>query len=63
MSMKEIGKTIKLMDTESILREMELYIKVNGKMINNMEKELKFGVKMLNMMEIMLWVKRLDKVC
>ena len=58
--MKVIGRMIKLMDMVSILKKMELYIKVNGKMINNMVKVKKYGEKMLNMKVIMLWVKSLE---
>ncbi len=60
MSMKVIGRMIKLMDMANILKKMELYIRVSGKMINNMVKVRKYGGKTLNMMVIMLWVKNLE---
>ena len=46
------GKTIKLMDMESIHIKMVLGIKVFGMMINKMEKEKKNGLMELNMKEI-----------
>lgn len=36
--MKVIGKMIKQMDMENIYKKMEQYLKVHGKMINNMVK-------------------------
>ena len=46
------GKTIKLMDMESIHIKMVLGIKAIGMMINKMEKEKKNGQMELNMKEI-----------
>ena len=41
---KECGRMAKLMVMEYLLILMEVCIRVNGKMINNMEKELNFGI-------------------
>ena len=61
MFMKGTGKTTRQMAMVSILRRMEWFIRVNGRMISSMEKVSRFGVRMLNMRGIMLLVRRLGK--
>ena len=57
--MREIGLMIKQMGTESIDREMELFIKDNGKMINKKDKGLKYGKIKLNMKVNLKMVKKM----
>ena len=51
--MKVNGKMIKQMDMENIFKKMVLYLKVIGKMINNMVKVLKYGENKQNLKEIL----------
>ena len=41
--MKVIGQMEKLMDMENHIKQMEIYMKENGRMINKREKEKKYG--------------------
>lgn len=61
MFMKAIGKMIKQMDMENTLKKMVLFSKELGRMISNMEKELKFGEIRQNMREIILKGKNMVK--
>jgi hypothetical protein len=56
--MKETGKTIRLMERESISILMELNTKENGTKINNTDMELKLGLMALNTKGNMIWVKK-----
>lgn len=59
--MKEIGKTIRLLDMELIFILMEQNMKVNGKTIINMEKVFKLGLMEVSMMVIIPKGKRVDR--
>lgn len=59
--MKEIGKTIRLLDMELIFILMEQNMKVNGKMIINMEKVFRLGLMEVSMMVIIPKGKRVDR--
>lgn len=62
ISTKDIGKREKLMDMVFTLIKMVQCIKVNGQMINIMEKELKLGtMDLLSMRESLLKPKRQEK--
>lgn len=62
ISIKDIGKREKLMDMVCTLTKMVQCIKVNGQMINIMEKELKLGtMDLLSMRESLLKPKRQEK--
>lgn len=52
--LKASGNVIKLMAKEYISMSMEQDMKVNGRMIFNMDMALKLGMMGLNMKEIML---------
>jgi hypothetical protein len=53
MFMKEIGSMIRLTDMVFINIQTVSFIKVNGKMINNMVMELKHGLINLDFKDIM----------
>lgn len=59
--MKVIGKMIKLMGMENILKKMAQFLKELGKMINNMVKVLRYGEKQPNMKAIMTKEKNMEK--
>lgn len=60
---KDNGKTIKLMELETISMQMALPITESGKMTNNTGKEQKHGLMELNMKEHILKEKNTEKVC
>lgn len=59
--MKEIGKTIRLLDMELIFILMEQNMKVNGKTIINTEKVFRLGLMEVSMMVIIPKGKRVDR--
>lgn len=58
MSTKACGTITRAMDTESMSMSKALGTKVNGRMISNMEKELKLGMKDQDMKVVILMEER-----
>lgn len=62
MFMMDNGLMTKLMVMECIVIQMELNMKVIGKKINNMDKDLKHGLMEPNIMVIMFKEKNMEQV-
>ena len=60
MCMREIGEITKLTEKEFTQMQKELDMKVRGKMINNMGKELRCGMRALNMRVFMILGRNKD---
>ena len=60
--MMDIGRTIKLMDTDSTHIQMEHNMKAIGWTISNTDKEKNIGQMVLNMKELINTVKKTDMV-
>ena len=61
MYMRDSGKMIKLMGRVVISMLTELPTSVNGKMINNMVKELRHGLMVPSTRDLILKVKNMEK--
>lgn len=59
--MKEIGKTIRLLDMELIFILMEQNMKANGRTIISTEKVFRLGLMEVSMMVIIPKGKRVDR--